>query len=59
MFYTFEDLKCRFCQQKINKGSALKPVKTTQSQEIFKKYTAIGNNSFLGWTLYEKSGINS
>ena len=35
---------------------------TTQSQEVFKKYTAIfaiGYNGVLGWTLYEKSGINS
>ena len=35
---------------------------TTQSQEVFKKYTAIfaiGIEGVLGWTLYEKSGINS
>ena len=35
---------------------------TTQSQEVFKKYTAIfaiGYNGVLGWTLYEKSGIDS
>jgi len=35
---------------------------TTQSQEVFKKYTAIfaiGYKGVLGWTLYEKSGINS
>ena len=35
---------------------------TTQSQEVFKKYTAIfaiGYKGVLGWTLYEKSGIDS
>jgi len=35
---------------------------TTQSQDVFKKYTAIfaiGYNGVLGWTLYEKSGIDS
>ena len=35
---------------------------TTQSQEVFKKYTAIfaiGYTGVLGWTLYEKSGIDS
>ena len=35
---------------------------TTQSQEVFKKYTAIfaiGYNGVLDWTLYEKSEIDS
>ena len=35
---------------------------TTQSQEVFKKYTAIFAISYkgvLGWALYEKSGIDS
>ena len=35
---------------------------TTQSQEVFKKYTAIfaiDYKGVLGWTLYEKSGIDS
>lgn len=35
---------------------------TSQSQEVFKKYTAIiaiDYKGVLGWTLYEKSGIDS
>ena len=46
------------CYNKVGKRCVI----TTQSQEVFKKYTvifAIGYNGVLGWTLYEKGGIDS
>ena len=46
------------CYSELGKRCVIK----TQSQEVFKKYTgifAICNKGVLGWTLYEKSGINS
>ena len=50
--------KRHHCYNKIGKRCVI----TTQSQEVFKKYTvifAIGYNCVLGWTLYEKGGIDS
>jgi transposase len=50
--------KRHHCYNKVGKRCVI----TTQSQEVFKKYTvifAIGYNGVLGWTLYEKGGIDS
>jgi transposase len=46
------------CYSELGKRCVIK----TQSQEVFKKYTgifAICNKGVLGWTLYDKSGIDS
>ena len=50
--------KRQHCYNDIGKRCVI----TTHSQEVFKKYTAIfaiGYNGILGWTLYEKGGIDS
>ena len=49
--------KRHHCYNKVGKRCVI----TTQSQEVFKKYTvifAIGYNGVLGWTLYEKGILN-
>jgi len=46
------------CYSKLGKRCVIK----TQSQEVFKKYTAIFaicHKGVLGWTLYEKGGMDS
>jgi len=50
--------KRNFCYEKVGKRCIIK----TQSQEVFKKYTAIfviNSNGVIGWKLYEKGGIDS
>ena len=51
-------MKRNHCYNEIGKRCVIK----TQSQEVFKKYTAIfaiNTNGVIGWELYEKGGIDS